>query len=115
MNPRDQELTDLNASGMCAAATQMEDGGMTFFLLRGLKVPLRGGTRDMDALLCPGTHSGYHTRLFLAENLAGLAPTTQNWGAFVILGGTWYACSHQGVSAEQPLIQILAGHLRALR
>lgn len=94
---------------ICPAAQEMSEAGIAFVVLPGLKLP-NGATAD--ALLCPQTHGGYTTRLFLSSPVSGKG---QNWSTHTILSRVWYTWSWNNVSADQRLAEILAQHLRALR
>ena len=74
--------------------------------------------RVLDALLCPGPHSGYATRLFLAEPIPErdrIQGQAANWTVHSILGRAWHSWSWQNVQASLPLHQMLLAHLHALR
>ena len=65
-----------------------------------------------EALLCPQLRDGYATRLFLSSPIPDKG---QNWTQHQILGRSWHSWSWQGVPADQRLVQILLGHVKALR
>lgn len=111
----DAQLGEFRSSGLCASAEPDEEGGFPLLRISRLIVPLASGARIMDAILCPTTHAGYHTRLFFAENLAAFAPKTANWNAFVWFGSTWFAPSWQGVSPALSITRMVSTHLQALR
>jgi hypothetical protein len=95
-------------------ATLVVDGGREYILLPDLKITTDGKVVVMDALLRPGEQSGYPTRLFLAQAL----PTKGRgggWSAHVICARTWHTWSWRDVPADLPVLQILLGHLWALR
>jgi len=97
----------------CSGEPQVfSENGLDLILLPNLTLTVSGQTRRMDALLCPGPHAGYSTRLFLA---AAIPEKPLNWQTAVILGKTWHTWSWQGVPANLPLMTILVGHLAALR
>ena len=100
------------------SASIMHDGAYSFVFVPDLRIEVGNGVRSMDALLCPELHSGYTTRLFLAQPIAE-RPTINgqpaNWTQHPILGRLWHSWSWQGVAAEQPLWSMLASHLAALR
>lgn len=99
-------------------AVPLVDGVYTFVAIPALPVSVGESVRHMDALLCSQEHSGYKTRLFLAEPVEGrqsINGQAANWTEHAILGRTWHSWSWQGVLADQPLLQILAAHLQALR
>jgi len=94
------------------AATLLTEGGYELISLPKLKIVTAGTEAVYDALLCPRQHSGYDTRLFLDRQVNGRG---QNWKTFPILGKTWWACSLQGIKADQPYLAILLAHLRHLQ
>lgn len=110
-----EQIEAFGNSGLCTEASPFDEGGITYLQIKDLKVPLQTETKVMDAVLCPTTYGGYATRLFLAENLNGLAPKTANWGSFPIAGRTWYSWSWQGVAPTLSLTQMVVTHLQALR
>ncbi len=93
-------------------AALLSDGGYELISLPKLTIVTGGASAAYDALLCPRTHSGYDTRLFLDRVVNGRG---QNWKSFVILGKTWWACSLQSIKADQPYLTILLAHLRHLQ
>jgi hypothetical protein len=97
---------------ICAGPVQMAEGGVRYVYMPGLKVVAAGTERIVDALLCPGPHNGYTTRLFLS---VPVPERGANWSQWQILGRTWHTWSWQSVPAELPLIQMVLEHLRALR
>ena len=88
------------------------ESGFTYIYLPKLKVDTGGATVETDALLCLNQHSGYPTRLFLAQQIAGKGG---NWTTHGILGRQWHTWSWNYVAADQPALSILGNHLRALR
>jgi len=92
---------------ICPNAEEHSESGYTFILLPELGLP---SGEKMKALLCPQTHSGYLTRLFLEKPVAG-----KNFTEHVILGRKWYTLSWQGVAASLRLAQILVEHVRGIR
>jgi hypothetical protein len=94
------------------------EAGGRFVFLPQLKVEVGTQIKVMDALLSISTHSGYSTRLFLAEQISE-RPTVDgraaNWTQHQILGRNWWTWSWQGVPPDPPWIRILLAHLRALK
>lgn len=110
--PKDQidELKEL-----CEELAAGEEGGVTYLLLRGARMPAGCSPAVMDALLCPSHKDGYDTRLFYSAKPtlgAGL-----NWNAQVrILDRQWCAYSWKvpnGLTLR--LAQMFIAHVRALR
>ncbi|PWT71109.1 MAG: hypothetical protein C5B46_08695 [Proteobacteria bacterium] len=106
----DAQLADLRV--ICERPERLVEGGIAYIFLPGIKIIAAGMTRVMDALLCPGPHNGYLSRLFLSEPVAQRGA---NWTQWQILGRTWHTWSWQNVPANLPLIQMVLEHLRALR
>ena len=97
---------------VCTRAQVMNEGGLELIFLEQLKIRIGGAVVIVDALLCPGPHSGYRTRLFLSQPFPQKAG---NWTVHQLLARTWHTWSWQGVPADQPLLQMLMCHLDALR
>lgn len=99
---------------LCSGAVRyMEEGGLRYVHMEGLKFFVRGTQTTMDALLCLNyPNNSYPTKLFLPVNVGlGL-----NWnGNAYLLARPWFSWSWQGVSPNQPPIAILAGHLEAFK
>jgi hypothetical protein len=102
-------MSELQA--VCPGATEMSEGGRTFVHLPLLKLPEGCAPPESEALLCITEHSGYTSRLFLAQpaNRGG------NWTAHVVLGRTWHTWSWNNVPASLRPTEILTNHLRGLR
>ena len=106
----EEQLAGLRA--ICERPERLVEGGIAYVLLPRIKIVAAGASRMVDALLCPGPHNGYLSRLFLSE------PVPQrgaNWTQWQIFGRTWHTWSWQSVPANLPLIQMVLEHLRALR
>ena len=101
-------MSELHA--VCAGAQEMTEAAFSYIYLPKLKLP--GTLGVVDALLCLQQHSGYSTRLFLSSQVHGKG---SNWSSHQILGKTWYTWSWKDVSADVRPVQILLGHLKALR
>lgn len=97
---------------VCARAQVMTEAGIELVALDQLKVRSNGTAHVVDALLCPTTHSGYHTRLFLSQPFPQKAT---NWTVHQLLGRPWHTWSWQGVPANLPLLEMLMCHLDPLR
>jgi hypothetical protein len=108
----DEKLAGLRA--ICPEVCSLSEGGKEYVSLPKLKIPTDGNVIEMDALLRPGEHSGYPTRLFLAQPL----PSKGRGGAWTvhqICGRAWHTWSWRNVPETLPLPQILLEHLWALR
>jgi len=99
---------------ICAGAEWVTEGGKDYVLLPGLKVLTNGASVEMDGLLRPGEHNGYKTRLFVSEPLPGKG-NGGAWSVHTICGRTWHTWSWNNVPEDIPLVQMLMGHLMALR
>jgi hypothetical protein len=79
-----------------------------------LALKLPGGCNPgvLDALMALHQHSGYPTRLFLAQRVQGRG---QNWTVHHVLGRTWHTWSWNYVKADRRPAEVLAEHLRGLR
>lgn len=102
-----EHLAELRA--FCPNAQVMSEGGHEYAFLPALALPTGP---SVDGLLCVGEHSGYTTRLFLAQQVPGRG---QNWNAFTILGRTWWSPSFNQIAASLRPIQILDAHLELYR
>ena len=112
MNLSDDKLASLRE--ICPEASFLSDGGKDYIVLPNLKISTDGKLIVMDALLRPGEHSGYSTRLFLAEPLPSRG-RGGGWTVHSICGRTWHTWSWRDVPETLPLCQILLEHLWALR
>jgi len=116
VSPIAEQLCTL--TNVCPGARLMTECGQEFVFLPDLSVTVGKAAMKLDALLCPSGHSGYATRLFLSEPITD-RPTIRgqaaNWSTHVVLGRTWHTWSWRDVSPGLPLLQILLGHLAALR
>jgi hypothetical protein len=106
----DESLKQLRA--VCPNAEAKVEGGRTFVFLPRLAMPSGRDPAVVDALLCLGEHSGYTTRLFLAEQIKGKGA---NWTQHTVLGRSWWVCSFNNVPSDLLPIQILDSHLEAFR
>ncbi len=104
------QLQSLQA--VCAGAAIKQEANYMFVFLPSLQVQVGDQTKTMDALLSVQAHSGYTTRLFLAEQIV---ERPVNWSQHQILGRNWWTWSWQNVPETLPWIQILLSHLRALQ
>jgi len=93
-----------------AGAQEMVEATVSYVYLPKLKLPC--APTVVNALLCVQQHSGYATRLFLSAQVPGKG---NNWSSHQILGKTWYTWSWKDVSAGLRPVEILLGHLNALR
>lgn len=89
-----------------------DEAGQPLVFLPGMKVQHNAGTVTVDGLLCPRTHSGYTTRLFLSKPFPNRG---QNWTVHQIMGRAWHAMSFNNVPASLSWTAILANHLGQLK
>lgn len=96
----------------------MRDGIYDLVFIPDLTIQVGDTEYKMDALLCPQNHAGYTSRLFLTRPITE-RPTINgqpaNWSVCSFAGRSWHSWSWQGVSPDQPLLAMLANHLKALR
>ena len=116
MTPTEESLAGLKTINPDVKV--LSDGGRDYVFLPRQAILVGDVRHEMDALLCPGEHTGYATRLFLAQPIAE-RPTIRgqpaNWTPHTILGRTWHSWSWRDVSATLPLSQMLLAHVSALR
>ena len=93
---------------------ECDEAGLRLIYLGGLRLPAGCTPAQLDALLCLTQHAGYLTRLFLAQQVTCGKPV--NWtGTVHLFGRNWFMFSWNNVSAAQRPMQVLLGHLDALR
>ena len=112
MNTAEDRLANLRA--ICPEVSLVADAGKEYVYLPRLRITTDDHVVEMDALLRPGEHSGYRTRLFLALPLPGKGRGGA-WTAHSICGRTWHSWSWNNVPETLPLPQLLLEHLWALR
>jgi hypothetical protein len=103
---------------VCPGAKLVVENGQQFIHLPALKIPVGSETKTREALLCPSHHSGYATRLFLAEKIderQTIADQAANWSVHPILSRMWHTWSWKDVSADLPLLQMLVAHVKAFK
>jgi hypothetical protein len=107
--PEDQ----LKELALLGTVSQGQEGGLTYFLIEGLKLPDSCSPETTDALLCPQPRDGYESRLFFAEQING--PVARNWNGqnVRILERNWHAFSWK-VPAGLRLGQTVSTILSAL-
>lgn len=99
-------------SALCEEVREITEGGKMYIHLPRLRLPRGCVPGEVEGLLCVQEYSGYATRLFLSQPVAGRGA---NWSVHHILGRTWHSWSWNNVSAQMRPAEILAEHLRALR
>lgn len=99
---------------ICPGARQCTESGVPYFFLPGLRLPDGCTPSQVDALLCPTSHHGYTSRLFLAEQVR--SPQSRNWSTTArLFERNWHAISWNIQRTDLRLAQILALQLRAFR
>ena len=97
---------------VCPNTREMVEAGLSYLYLPGLQLPKGCVPQVVDALLSLQARDGYLTRLFLS---ARVSSKVQNWSRHHILDREWHTWSWNGVNANLRPIEILIGHLSALR
>ena len=97
---------------LCHAAEELQESGLPFLYLRVLRLPQGCVPAEVDALLCIHKRDGYDSRLYLSSPISHRG---SNWSTTYLFDRRWHTWSWQGVSAQQRPIQVLAGHLKALK
>ena len=103
---REEAFTRLRA--LYQDAKVLSEGGCELVHLSAIKITVGSELQSFAALLCPQSHSGYATRLFLDRPVPGKGA---NWRSFPLLGKTWWACSIRDITANQPLLSMLLAFL----
>ena len=88
----------------------MKEQGRQYVYIPTLKLPGDPGT--CEALLCLSEHSGYTSRLFLAQPVSAKG---QNWTIHRIFDRPWHSWSWQNVAPSGKPLSVLANHLQALQ
>lgn len=88
------------------------DASIQYVYIPNLKITCKGEDVVVEALLCPSKHGGYMTRLFISKPLT---QACKNWTQHAICGKTWHTWSWQGIPETLDLMQMILGHVRALR
>lgn len=90
-----------------------QEGGYSFILIEGLRLPDGCNPQVINALLCPQMREGYQSRLFFDQQITGCPQ--RNWnGNIRVLEKNWYAISWQTPSGLK-LNEMLIAHLKALQ
>ena len=95
----------------CRKLGELQEGGVTFFSLEGLRLPIGCKPEICDALLCPTPRDQYPSRLFLSIKVK--SPYDRNWNCENARIGekNWFAFSWKVEGTNLTLVQILTGHL----
>ena len=96
---------------LCPGAELWTEAGAPLVYLPDLKIASGGTVRTVDGLLCPRSRDGYDTRMFFSERL----PVDRNWSSHAVMARNWSAVSWSGIAADQPWLDILAGHLETVK
>jgi hypothetical protein len=93
-----------------------EEGGIVYFLIPQLSLPMGTSPTVVDVLLCPtADRHGYPSRLFFAQQVQSPKPLNWNTNGVRILERNWYAYSWKVTQQGLRLLQILALHLKAIQ
>jgi hypothetical protein len=98
---------------LCSEVHVASECGVTYYLLKGLRLRDGCAPASVDALLCPTPRDGYVSRLFFSERVT--SSKTPNWSAQTvrILDRNWHVYSWKDV-AKGRLVAMLASHLKAV-
>ena len=104
-----RQIEELKA--YCRKLAVLQEGGVTFFSLEGLRLPTGCEPQTCDALLCPTSRDQYPSRLFLSIKVR--SPYDRNWNCENARIGekSWFAFSWKVEGTNLTLVQILTGHL----
>lgn len=100
-----------NLKVMHAGSTLLKEGGQPVVLLPAFGFTAGDQPKRMDLLLVPFAHSGYSTRLFFEQQVAGRGA---NWNLHRLIERNWWAPSWNYVPATMRWTQMLSAHLRAV-
>jgi hypothetical protein len=108
----EEHLGELRA--LCPDAQGHAEAGIDYAFLPRLPLPPGCSPPVADCLLCLGQRDGYDNRLFFTAVVS--APAARNWNSqnVRILERNWFAYSWRVPGGLRP-IEVLLGHLRALR
>jgi hypothetical protein len=97
--------------GYCKRVAMSSEGGSTFYLLEGLRLPEGCSPSVVDGLLCASARNGYPSRLYFSEKIS--CKFSRNWvtNNAIILGRRWQAFSWKVEPAGLTLALVLIGHL----
>ncbi len=95
----------------CAKLSKLEEGGIAYFYLEGLRLPPGCEPAVCDGLLCPVSRDNYPSRLFLSVRVK--SPYERNWNVTNARIGekNWFAFSWKDEKPGATLAQILLTHL----
>ena len=93
----------------CTKLSLLQEGGVTYFHLEGLRLPAGCEPPVCDALLCPTGDASYASRLYLSVQVS--SPYSRNWNGSARIGEkNWVAFSWQ-VPTGLTLPGMLRAHL----
>jgi len=99
----------------CTSLKMFSEGGITYFLMEGIRLPDGCSPQECDALLCPiDRGDGYASRLFFSQQIA--SPYTLNWHVsdHRLAERNWTAFSWKVSIPNLTLVQLVREHLSAL-
>lgn len=91
-----------------------QEGGISFILMTGLRLPDGCVPEIADVLLCPSPRDGYPSTLYYSTQISCSNGLNWNRVNVRIVDRNWFAVSWR-VSSELRLSELLLVHLRALR
>ena len=107
----DQTTQFASLKAMHKSAVLLSEGGQPVVLMPAFGFTAGGQAQTMDLLLVPFAHSGYVTRLFFAQQIAGRGA---NWKEYRVAERNWWAPSWNHVPATMSWTKMLLAHLRAV-
>lgn len=113
MDYPDEQISELKA--IAKEILKCEEGGKTYFMMKGLKLPNGCTPTEIDALLCPSDRDGYPSRLFFAQKIMTNKALNWNGNNVRIMELNWFAYSWKLNSSVPRLAQMVAAHLGALQ
>jgi hypothetical protein len=95
----------------CTKLSVLTEGGVSFLLLEGLRLPAGCQPSMCDALLCPVAKDGYPSRLYFSVQVTSVY--TRNWNCSNARIGerNWVAFSWKVDQQNPTLPQLLIAHL----
>ena len=96
----------------CKTVKVADEGGLTYYLLEGLRLPGGCSPAECTGLLCPSARDGYNSRLFFDVRVD--SPRVLNWtNGVLILDKTWQVFSWKVETPGLSLAETLVRHMEA--
>lgn len=97
----------------CRSLKSFTEGGVTYFLLEGIRLPQGCSPEECDALLRPvNSGDGYNSRLLFSVQVTSRQQF--NWSTIHLAERNWMAFSWQVNRTDLTLAQLVREHLSAL-